>query len=226
MKQLSKTVGISLLLLLSFCTSEQKHQELYFAAIEDFVLGRAFYFPLNLPTYLESLKKIELERKCEVNIDSLFERWAIADKYGGSSVSKAKTRSLYRDLMVACAGSEDFEVFFCSQAVSTWALDAFRRHYKGIACESSGLDFEGGAIAGLPYEFVKVEDLSFIKEADEQNSCTRYLKLSDIQVCEKYRLIELIEGCGNTGEQRHLYVLVEFYGKWVVEDRLSTNYIF
>jgi hypothetical protein len=226
MKQLSKTTGISLLLLLSFCTSEQKQQELYFAAIEDFVLGSVHYFPLNRLTYLDSLKKLELERECAVNIDSLFQRWAIADQYSGGSVSEAKRRSLYRDLMVACAGSEDFEVVFYSQAVSTWALDAFRRHYEGIACESSGLDFQGGGIAGLPYEFVKVEDVRFVKEAVEQNRCTRYLKLSDIQVCEKYRLIELVEGCGNTGEQSHLYVLVEFFGKWVVEDRLSTRYTF
>lgn len=131
MIQPSKIASISLLLLLSFCTSKQNHQELYFVAIEDFVLGSAHYFPLNRPTYLSSLKKLELERDCKVNIDSLIERWTIPDQYGGSSVA-----------------------------------------------------------------------------------------------CEKYRLIELIEGCGNTGEQRHLYVLVEFYGKWVVEDRLSTAYKF
>ena len=225
MKQLSKAAGISLLLLLSSCTSKQNHQELYFVAIEDFVLGSAHYFPLNRLSYLESLKKLELERECKANIDSLIERWTIPDQYGGS-ISEAKIRSLYRDLMVACAGSEDFEIAFSSQTVSSWALDAFRAHYQEGTCESSGLDFKGGGIAGLPYKFVKAENLSFIKEAAEQNSCTRYLKLSDIQACGKYRLIELVEGCGNTGEQRHLYVLVEFYGKWAVEDRLSTQYKF
>jgi hypothetical protein len=167
MKQLSKAAGISLLLLLSSCTSKQNHQELYFVAIEDFVLGSAHYFPLNRLSYLESLKKLELERECKANIDSLIERWTIPDQYGGS-ISEAKIRSLYRDLMVACAGSEDFEIAFSSQTVSSWALDAFRAHYQEGTCESSGLDFKGGGIAGLPYKFVKAENLSFIKEAAEQ----------------------------------------------------------
>ena len=62
--------------------------------------------------------------------------------------------------------------------------------------------------------------------SSKQNHQELYFVAIEDFVFEKYRLIELIEGCGNTGEQRHLYVLAEFYGKWVVEDRLSTSYKF
>jgi hypothetical protein len=225
--------GVFILLLFVFSCSRNvpETQSGFEMAVEDLLFSQIFFIPVENLEYLENIHKKKLASECGIDIDSIKSAHSVAGKFGITKISKEKTRSIYRRAIELCMNEQALQIAYKNdQNISDWGMSVFREAYGDIICSNKPERFDPGLLKGTPFRFYYEDaiDEKIKKKIDPgiPALCGRYLKISLAVECGNYKLIELSFGCGAIGEQKQLYVLEKYYGKWYIEDKFKTEYVY
>lgn len=193
-------------------------------ALEEYLLTSTEYFPLENLLYLENIKKKSINERCNINIDSLKEKFYISNNFNSGDISNYKLKSIYLDALMSCYSTAELTVNLIKvDAASDWSSEMFSKYYNQEMVAEMAHEVNINELAGLPFE---IENIKSVKQDQDSiyNSCVKYLKISPVFKVGEYFYIELINGCFGRGENKTLYVFRHYKNRYIIDNKIQTQY--
>lgn len=209
-----------------FCQCSTNDTEDYYSiALTSFITNEINYFPIENTNYLDNIYRNNLSFNYGVNVDSIFQSWSTTDQYNQRIISNEKKKQIYRELLSEHISAEELYINIIENEnpLSDWAKNKIHSTY-GLSEFSVEEDkFNSKSLVGLPFN-VRYINLAEMHTNDEANKCEKFIKLSSVNQNKSYFFIEIVHGCGTTGEQKSLFVLTEFHRKVYIDNVFRTDY--
>lgn len=211
------------------CTQHtDSEMEIAKLALEEYLLTSTEYFPLDNIQYLETIKKKSINKKCDINIDSLKAKFYISNKYNSQDISKYKLKSIYLDALKSCYSTAELKINLLKvEAVTNWTNDMLSKYYNFKFATEMSYEVNINEIEGLPFEIENINSVNQLKKLDKDNnsnSCVKYLKISPVFRAGEYYYIELINGCTESGENKTLYIFRLYKNRYIIDNKIQTGY--
>lgn len=214
------------LVVIMFCQcSTTDTTDYYGIALTSFISNETSYFPVEKLNYLDNIYSNKVSSGYGVNVDSIIEWWSTVDQYNQRVISDEKKRQIYRELLATYTSENDLNINIVENGnpLSNWAENTINSTYRLNEFSVVVDKFNSKSLVGLPFN-IRYTNVAEVHKNDEANKCKKFIKLSAVNQSKCYFFVEIVYGCGTTGEQKQLLVLTEFYGKVYVENVFRTDY--